>query len=627
MAGDPKPPYNWWASPKGAGIGESVIAAVNQVQETSLGIQTRFLRNMERFGGYGYMAAGRFSTNTAGSGQLSRGSARAGPRDNIVYSVVSTVCSQLLDDGAPGVSFLTSHGDYALQERAKLLEQFTDGLFYQVGFDAESTRVLFDACITGTGFMKYFVDADNTLQCERTFPAEIMVDIWDGRDQKPRSLYQVGMIDRDVLASRYPKKKKEIMEVKPSLPVGFTTVAPGSSNVVPYLEAWHLPSSSEASDGRHVLALPTGLAVLDEEYEDRDFPFSVLRFESLPTGFHGMGISELLQGHQSSLNDANRAEFWAWSQVAAPRLFMASGTLDKNHLNSSLSGIILEGTGPAPQVLNWSGTHPAFVEWKNDVKASAFALIGVAQSAASSMKPPGLNSGEAQRVYADQQHSRFSILSQRWQEFRVDAARKMISLARRVYTSEGAFKVKVIGKNFIKEIDFKDADLAEDEYRMKPMPINQLSKSVSGRIQSATEMLQANLIDQDTGRKLLQLPDLDEAMDVQNAAYDNAKRTAYLMLHEGKAQQPDPIQNLQLCIKTVTAEALKAIDNDAPKERIDLCRKWLVQAKALLQPDPAPGAAPGAPGPGGAPPPGAGPIAAGAAPPVSSILPFKKPPP
>jgi hypothetical protein len=609
----------WWTYGKGRPVGNAVVSAVNLVQQGTLGLQTRFLRCARLYGGYGYMSGGRFPTNTGAGGPLGQG-VRAGPRDNIIYSVISTVCSQLLSDGPPTVSFVTSHGDFELQHKAILLEQFNEGLRYQVGFDEESKIVLLDACIFGTGFMKHYVDGDNNICNRRVFPSSLFIDIMDGRDRNPRTMFQVDFIDRDQLAAMYPKKRKEIMQSRPQMPAGFAAVSGSATNVIPFIEAWHLPSSSETADGRHVLTLADDLLIVDEEYDDPDFPISVLRFEYLPTGYHGQGICELLQGHQMSLNDANRAEYWAWSQVAMPRLFFQTGTLDKNHLNSSMSGIILEGTAP-PQVLNWSGTHPAFVEWKNDIKQGAFQLIGVSQLTSSGVKPAGLNSGEAQRVFIDNQHSRFSILSQRWQQFHVDASKKNIALAKRVYDSDKAFTVKVIGKNFLRDVKFKDVHLEEDEYRLQALPVSNLPKSVGGRIQTATELLQAGLIDQDTGRKLLQLPDVDEAMDLANAGIDNAKRTAWLMLHEGKSTPPDPGQNIALCIKTVMAEKLRAMDNNAPQERIDLCNSWLAQAKALVQP-PAP-----PPMAGGAPDASSPPIAAGAPPPVSSVLPFKRPAP
>ena len=162
--------------------------------------------------------------------------------------------------------------------------------------------------------------------------------------------------------------------------------------------------------------------------------------------------------------------------------------------------------------------------------------------------------------------------------------------------------------------------------------MSQLPKSLAGQIQTATELMQAGAPREAAMKVITSVPDLGAMTDLMNAAQDNAKRTAYQMLKEGLYEAPDPLQNLQLCVQVITAETLKAIDNDAPADRINLCRQWLVQAKALLQP-PAPppgppgvGAAPGGPGPVGGPMAGAGPIAQGAAAPKSSLLPFRAPP-
>ena len=637
----PNPSSQWWREKKGQ-AGGGVIAAVNAIQEVTLGLQTRFLRSMRSFGGNGYMSGGRFPSSVGGGvgGPLGMG-ARSGPRDNIIYSMVTTVLSQLLDDGPPGVSFLTSHGNYEVQKKAELLEQFTDGIAYQSCLDEEFSFHLQDALITGDGFIEHGRDADNNVVSERVFPAEFMVDIWDGRDRKPRSLYRVGFIDRDILAARYPDKRKAIMDCKPQMPPGFTAISATQTNVIPFIKSWHLPAKgknkveaakdgekpSDSKDpkewdpswaGRKVMCLSNDLNIYDDDYTRRDFPVTHTRFCLLPTGYHGLGISELLQGHQLSLNDANRAEYWAWSQVALPRVWFQTGTLNKDHLNSSLSGLLLEGQGAPPQVLNWSATHPDFVKWKADIKASAANLVGVSFMAMSGIKPPGLDSGEAQREYKDTLHSRFSLMSQWMQEARVDCARKQIAEARQAYEEDPDWSVQIIGKNFIKKLAAKKVfdDVEEDDFVMKGKPINRLPKEVSGQIQTATELAQSGFSDMATARKLItSVPDLGAAADMFNASYDNAKKTAYEMLHEGKYSPPDgQLQDLNLCKQIVTAEALKAQDNGCAPENIDLCRKFLVQLKAIQ--DQAAAAAM---------PPPAAPMAQGAPAPQSPVLPFRAP--
>jgi hypothetical protein len=634
------PSHQWWREPKGK-AGGAVIQAVNAIQEVTLGLQTRFLRSMRAFGGNGYMSGGRFPASVGGGvgGPLGMGQ-RSGPRDNIIYSMVTTVLSQLLDDGPPGVCWLTTHGDYEIQQKAEMLEQFTDGIAYQSGLDAEFAFHILDALITGDGFIEHDRDADNNVYSERVFPAEYMVDIWDGRDRKPRSLYRVGFIDRDVLAAKYPDKRKAIMDCKPQMPAGFTSISATQTNVIPYIKSWHLPTRRFSKDdkewdpkwaGRKIITLSNDLELCDQEYNRRDFPVTHTQFCLLPTGYHGLGIAEILQGHQLSLNDANRAEYWAWSQVALPRIWGQTGTFNKEHMSSSLSGLLLEGQGAPPVVLNWSATHPDFVKWKADIKASAANLVGVSFMAMSGIKPPGLDSGQAQIEYKDTLHTRFSLLSQWIQEARVDCSRKQVVEAREAYEEDPTWSVQVMGKDFIKRLAGKEVfdDLDEDDFVLKAKPVNRLPKEAAGQIETATQLVQSGFADMPTGRKLItSVPDLGAAADLFNASYDNAKRTAFKMLHEGIMQTPDgQLQDLKLCIQIVTAEALKAEDNDCAPEKVDLCRKWLVQAKARLAP-PAPpvdpnAPPPGPPGPGAAPP--GGPMAQGMKPPVSPLVPFQAP--
>lgn len=646
--GADKPASQWWREDNGK-AGGAVIAAVNAIQEVTLGLQTRFLRSMRAFGGNGYMSGGRFPSSVGGGvgGPLGMG-ARSGPRDNIVYSMVTTILSQLLDDGPPGVSWLTTHGDYEMQCHAELLEQFTDGIAYMSGLDKEFAFHLQDALITGDGFIEHGRDADNNVFSERVFPAEYMVDIWDGRDRKPRSLYRVGFIDRDILAARYPDKRKEIMACKPQMPPGWTAISAQQTNVIPFIKSWRLPSKgkkkaeaaedgekpSDSADpkewdkswaGRRIFTLANDLGIYDEEFNRREFPVTHTQFCLLPTGYHGLGVAEILQGHQLSLNDANRAEYWAWSQVGAPKIWFQTGTLNKDHLNSSLSGLLLEGQGAPPQVLNWSATHPDFVKWKADIKASAANLVGVSFMAMSGVKPPGLDSGEAQREYKDTLHSRFSLMSQWAQEARVDCSRKQVAEAREAYEEDPDWSAQIVGKNFIKRLAGREVfdDFDEDDFVMKAKPINRLPKEVSGQIQTATELAQSQFADMNTARKLItSIPDLGAAADLFNAAYDNAKKTAYEMLREGKMQTPDgQLQDLALCIQIVKAESLKAMDNDADPGRVELCRKWLVQAKAVM--DQATASAVPPPGPTAGATPG-GPMARGMQPPVSPLVPFNQ---
>lgn len=622
---EPSPGANrWWEADKSE-LNRAVIANVNGIQDATKGLQQRLQRCMKAYGGRGFMSGGRFPAQSGLGGTLGQGQ-RQGPRDNIVYTSVRAARAQIFDVGPPGVTFLTNHGDWEQQCRAQLLERFTDGLAYQSNLNEESVITLDDCMIGGTGFIKHWLDADNTIWSSRVFPAEIMVDPWDGRDRKPRSMHQVGFIDRDVLAARYPGKEKLIMAANTHLLSEYYTSSEHSSNnLVPFIESWHLPRSREAKDGRHTLVLGTDDTILDEKYTQMDFPFSVIRWENLPTGYQGIGIAEMMSGAQLSLNNCNTAEYWAWSQVSSPRLFARSGTINVDHLNSSLSGIILQGKEP-PQVLNWSATHPEFVAYKKDLKVNAFSQQGISPMMAAGIKPDGLDSAVAQREFKATLRSIFAVQLARWQELRVDCSRKQIQLARQAYETDKKLSVNVVGKGFIEKIPWKEANLEDDEFVMQPRVISQLPKDPAGQMQTAEELAQSSYADTWAARQLITtIPDLGADADLENAAYSNAKRTAYLMLVKGEPQTPLGYQNIQVCVKVITEQMLQATDQGCPPERLQMAQRWL--DIAAQPPFTAPAqAAPGAPG-ATAPAPAApaGPQAQGAPPPQSSLLAFRAP--
>ena len=127
----------WWEADL-QDIGHAAIAAVNSIQEAQKGLLQRMYRALKAYGGRGFMSGGRFPTNMGLGGSLGQGQ-RQGPRDNIVYAAIATIQAQMFDMGPPGVTFLTMHGNPEQQARAKLLEQFTDGLGYQSNLDEESS--------------------------------------------------------------------------------------------------------------------------------------------------------------------------------------------------------------------------------------------------------------------------------------------------------------------------------------------------------------------------------------------------------------------------------------------------------------------------------------------------------
>lgn len=593
-----------------------MIDQVASIQGQQGGIRLRNFRAAKLYGGHGFISAGRFSP-AMGASSTSNGSGYFGsytsPRYNLIYSMVNTVLARLIAPGLPGVRILTNEADWPLQERAQLLERWIEGIFYQCSTDEQAIKALKDALVFGTGFIKAYTDADGRIVNERIFPECVWTEMYDGKDERPRTYYVNDIIDREVLIARFPDAEKEISEAATFKDRGYDGDRAGSRQVA-WFEGWHLPSSEKRGDGMYIAAIP-GKILECREWKRRKPPIAAIKFDQLLSGYLGRGMAELLYPHQAALSAIQRAEYYAWSQVALPRLWVnIRSKINEVHLMSSRSSGIMRGIGDPPTVLNWSATHPAFVEYKEWVISSAHEFMGVSQMSASGMKPAGLNSGAAQREYMDIQVERFAVLSHKWETFFTDIATIDIDEAADSYGSdEEAGNVKIRAQDgFTPTIKWSQAKMDRDAFWIKAYPVSSLPHSPAGRLAMVSELMQAQLITREEGLKLLKFPDLDDTLSMENAMQDYADRNAWLILRKGQMPPYDSIPNLQLCVTTLQKRATKAMNGGLSRDSaaIDNARNWLVGARNQLQP-PAPAL-----------PPAPGPLAKGPPPPVNTEMPI-----
>ena len=162
---------------------------------------------------------------------------------------------------------------------------------------------------------------------------------------------------------------------------------------------------------------------------------------------------------------------------------------------------------------------------------------------------------------------------------------------------------------------------------MKIYPSSALPTTPAGKLEKVIELYQAGFLGKEEAFSLLDFPDLEAASSRVGADYNDIMMIIEKMLDEGKYQTPEPYQNLELGVKEVQRAYLKARMNSAPKDRLELLRRWISQAQnmmGLAKPPPMPDMGGGLPM-GGAPMPGMGqemPIAAPMPSPVSPLVPL-----
>lgn len=517
---------------------------------------------------------------------------------NVGAACVDTLTSKITKN-KPRPNFLTSGGSWTQQIKARNLDKWCKGFFYQTEVYKKARQVFVDACEFGTGFLQVFDCGGGKLDCERVIPSEIFVDDLDGQSGSPRQMLRRKLVSRDVLARLFPDYVEEIMNAGKRERLD----APGASpevieNTIEVWEAWHLPSGEGAKDGRHVIAI-SGCALLNEEWKVTRFPFIVLRFKKRTTGFWGKGVIETVQGIQVELNRTVKSISLQMRRKGKGRTYVQIGSkVSPSHLTNNDGGDIVYYTGAPPQEAAANVIAAEEFQYVDRLYARAFQEVGVSELSVSAKKPSGLDAAVALREYSDIESERFATLHQDWEQFFLDFAELSIDLITKQYGWSN-YKVSVPGRRDLLEVDWAEVNLERDSYIMQMWPVSSLPQTPSARYAKVKEMMQDGFIDKPVAQRLLEFPDIEAESNLGNAMIDDADATIAAILDEERPRllPLEPYQNLDLIIQRANAAYLYARHRGCPEERLSLLRNLIdnatAQKAALMAPPPAePGAMP-----------------------------------
>lgn len=596
------------------------------------------LRHMRLYGNAPLMGFG--LANYSRPGAVSSGS-KVGL--NVVKNCSDAFVAKITKD-KPKVTFVTSGGDWDLQNRARELEKFVDGQFYELDIYALATQFVLDACIWGNGFLKFYIGGEGKnarIKCDRIFPWEIVIDDQEGLYGAPRNLYQRKWVDRLVLMSAYgtdDEMRRKIRSAKKDTDdvdgVGYNSTA----DQVMVTEAWHLPSKSgdddeSTTDGRHTIAIENTV-LFDETYLCDHYPFVIYRRQMPPIGYWGIGLAEELQGLQLEINVLMQKIQKSFHLLGYGHWFVEnSSKVNTQKIDNDISIVRYTGTKPAIEAPN--PIPPQVFEHLDRIYTRCYEITGISQLEAQSQKPKGLSSGKAIDSFLDITTERFNVSLRIFQSCFIEAAKLVLELSR-VITEEfnPDFDVMAPDKTGAAHIKFKKNELREDEYLLQLFLTNKLSDDPAERMSQVQAMAEAGWIDAQDAKRLLDFPDLERAADLENASYNAVESCISKALKEGVYKGPQPFLNLMQGMRQVQMALIKGWVDNVPEDRLQLLRQWLLDAQELvtraLPPPPAPAmpgldpsAAPGTPGGTPAPMPG---TAQYAPMPIMPALPGQGPP-
>lgn len=559
-----------------------LIPLMNKIQENQIYRRAENLMWARLYGSVDIM--GLTPTTYSRPNPISQG---VRPKFNIVASCIDTLAAKI-SKNRPRPFFLTDGGDWSLQNKAKKLQKFIDGQFYETKTYTQTDKSFIDAGTFGTGIIKVF-SAENKIHVERVIPDEIIVDDAEAVHNNPRNMYQKKLVDRDMLINLFPKFKSEIMDLpKPADEFGFYNVT--DADYVEVMEAWHLPSGLNTGDGRHAIST-RNCDLVFEEYKKQHFPFAKITFRDRLAGWYGQGIAEILMGVQISINRILRNnDVSQYLHAAAAWLVEENSGIVSAHLNNDI-GHIVKYRGIPPELKTWSSVNPEMYSQIMQHIQRAYEEVGISQLSATSQKPAGLDSGKALREYNDIESERFVKLGQKWEQFHMDIAQLMIEEAKVIAEVDPKFSVLVKSGNFVERINWKDVKMDDDKYQMQVFPTSQLPRTPYAKMQYVTEMQNAGYIDPETAQELLDMPDIEQFANLTFAGRRVIRDAVQKMMDSGDYIAPEPFQDLQYTIAYSQMYYNYAKLHGADEIKLEMLRRYMEQANALIiasQPPPMP---------------------------------------
>lgn len=527
----------------------------------------------------------------------SSGRPTAPVRDRLTYNIVQSCIDSTVSKIAknkPKPMFLTSAGDSKVQRRAKKLDAYMYGTFYENNIYKRAPMTLRDACVFGEGLIHPYASMGR-VKYERVLPYEILADYLESHygEESTRSIHRIKNADRTELAGLIPEKADLIMQMS-NTSVFLSAANRSVSDTVTVVESWRLPTGGKP--GRHTVCSADHW-LIDEDYEEDFFPFAIMRFNPRMYGFYSQGMAEQLVPIQVEINRTLISIQRSLYLGGTHKIFVKNGSkVIKSHFDN-LIGTILEYAGDtAPQYVTPQLVQPEIYSHLQSMIGMGYQLPGVSQMQAAGMKTPGVNSGRAMRTEQNINTERFETLDQGYQQFFVDLSKVTIAVQRQIAESGDDTEVKVPGKRFIEKIKWSEVSLEDDEFVMQIYPVSKLPNDPEGRLSTIQEMAEAGWIDAPTARRLMDFPDLDAEEVLANAQRDYLGKILDQIVENGKQTLPDPDDNLEMAKKLVLEYISLGKLNELQEDRLEMLRTFNAEADRLLTPPappPMPGGAPG----------------------------------
>lgn len=467
------------------------------------------------------------------------------PSINVIKSCIDTLTSKIAQSKVRPF-FNCINGTFKDINVCKNAQQFFDQYFEIEEVNKKVSMAFRDACIFDHGVL--YVDAENKA-ITKALPWQVFVR---PSELTYNNLTRAYYCQNDFPVSMLPEKyRKQIEKNNPS------------SQYVTYGVYYDTVEKCKA----------VYISELDfvsiEKYEGNRVPFIFLWYNNPIHGGSSVSVVDMLYGIQTEVNTLMSKVKDASQLSPALTFFLPDdATIKSSQLNNRVGNIV---TYKATSDMSGSPVTvatPAFIDNQyitliQQLKETAYEMVGISQLSAQSKKPTGLNSGVALQTMEDVESERFE---------------EQLNQVIRCYVEIAKTCLRVFDKNDTilpdtpNRVSIKWSDIVSEEKKMQIQfsAADSLSKDPSVKLQQLQQLAAVGVIPRERIAQFMELPDLEGGYSLSNNAINAVLSVIRDCIENDNFDIPDYIPIDMLMTEIINTQlSLRAANYEKNKDDID----------------------------------------------------------
>ena len=327
-----------------------------------------------------------------------------------------------------------------------------------------------------------------------------------------------------------------------------------------------------------------------EKYEGNRVPFIFLWYNNPIHGGSSVSVVDMLYGIQCEVNTLMSKVKDASQLSPALTFFLPDdATIKSTQLNNRVGNVITykatsDMSGSPVTVATPNFIDSQYIELINNLKETAYEMVGISQLSAQSKKPSGLNSGIALQTVED-------VESERFEEQLNQVIRCYVEIAKtclRVFPKE-----ETILPDTPNRLDVRWGDIVDEEKKMQIQfsAADSLSKDPSTKLQQLQQLAQVGVIPQERIAQFMELPDLEGGYSLSNNAINAVLSVIRDCIESDNYDVPDyipiPMLKTEIINTQLSLRAANFIKNQEDIEKLNQLYNVVVQMEQQMnQPTP-----------------------------------------